>query len=119
MKNLHMKECPFCGSEGEVVELTEEKTGNLGNGTNVSLPWSHVKKWFRPKCSKCECAIDNGFSTPEGAAKEWNDRRSKAIEWLKKSAQMAEQQHSGGDDVPLHTAWHTLHDNIEMYLSER
>ena len=115
---MKMMECPFCGSNGEIETITEEKTGEIGAGTNISLPWSHRKTWFRPKCSKCDCVIDNGFSTPAGAAKEWNDRRSATEGWLKKAAQMAEQQARGGDDVPLHTAWHTLHDNIQEFLSE-
>ena len=71
---MELLKCPFCGSDGEIVEFTEERSGDLGNGTNISLPWSNSKKWFHPKCSKCECLIDNGFRTPEGAAKEWNYR---------------------------------------------
>jgi hypothetical protein len=113
-----MMECPFCGSVGEIEQFIEESSGNLGTGTNITLPWSRTKIWYRPKCSKCDCVVDNGFSTPEGATKEWNDRRTVAIGWLKKAAQMAEQQARGGNDAPLHTAWHWLHDNIKAYLSE-
>jgi len=115
---MEMKYCPFCGEKGEVIEMSSELSGNLGNGTNISLPWSNTRKWYQPKCSKCECIINNGFSTTGGAIKEWNDRRSPAIEWLKKAAQLAEQQYNGGENQPLHTAWHWLHDNIEELLLE-
>jgi len=68
--------CPFCGAPGMVEEYAEERGGNLGAGTNQSLPWSSVKTWYRPKCSRCDCKLDNGWSKAADAAKEWNDRRA-------------------------------------------
>ena len=91
---MNLQECPFCGSDGEVIKSAEGRT------------------WYQPKCSRCDCIIDNGFRTEEGAAKEWNDRRSKALEWLKIAGQMAQQQANGGEDIPLHSAWQWLVDNI-------
>jgi len=109
---MNLRECPFCGAAGEIEEFQETINYDLGSGTNISLPWSKTKTWYRPKCSLCDCKLDNGWKTPHGAVKDWNDRRAKVNEWLKKASQMAQQQVDGGDNVPLSSAWGWLIDNI-------
>ena len=73
---VDMLACPFCGARGRVEEYTEERVVNLGAGTNQSLPWSVTKTWFRPRCSRCDCLLDNGWSLAAAAVKDWNDRRA-------------------------------------------
>ena len=76
LDSIKLSDCPFCGASGILEEYTEENSGNLGVGTNQILMVSHKKTFYRPKCSECDCKLDNGWKNIADAAKAWNNRKS-------------------------------------------
>lgn len=66
--------CPFCGSDAELETCEVERGGDIGNGTNVSVPWSTSQTWHTVKCSSCDCMLDNGYRDEAAAIAEWNQR---------------------------------------------
>ncbi len=40
------------------------------------------------------------------------------LAWLTKAAQMADQQHRGGEDVPMASAWRWLAENAQLVIAK-
>ena len=59
---IELKKCPFCGSDGELREYEDKKTGNL---------------WYGVRCRNCNCIgndIDPQYGNQQNAINAWNRR---------------------------------------------
>ena len=56
-----MLPCPFCGRDAIIYEWDEL--------------YSTMRHLYQPRCSSCECKLDNGWYEKDDAIEEWNRRQ--------------------------------------------
>ena len=68
-----MLPCPFCGRDAIIYEWDATQSGELVSGQQ--LIYSTMRHLYQPRCSSCECKLDNGWYEKDDAIEEWNRRQ--------------------------------------------
>ena len=61
--HVSMERCPFCQSEGMIVE------DNYPN-----FDFKEYETWYHPECTKCPCMWEEAYKTIQEALDAWNKR---------------------------------------------
>jgi hypothetical protein len=95
-KKADLKACPFCGESAVIVSWNEDNECNLRGG-GMMVPIYSRRTYYQPKCSKCECKLNNGWTSAAQAALEWNTRpREQELVGVLREAREALIQHALG-----------------------
>jgi len=72
--------CPRCDGPAELKDVSDAR-----------------QSWWQPRCTRCECILNNGWASKDEAAEEWNTRDAE----IKRLQDIVKKLPKTMDGVPL------------------